>query len=538
VKRFGVDREWSPEQMIIADSIKNMARKAPSAAAIGVRGGRFLNYGEVDERTDRLANALLGSGLRSGDVVGAWMEDGHEYLELYLAVAKAGLVIAPVNARFKSEEASYVFERANISALFFTDSLAPMVEEAAEESRPRLVVSPGSDLVRGAVGYEDLLSRAAARFTAPYPAAGSPYILAFTSGTTGYPKAAVLTHASVVNVCRSQVAALRLPLYGVRAHTNSMSFTASVPAHLMSTIYTGGASYLMGTGWHIDELVDAVARYGVTHTTIPSPFVGEFAEHVAQAPERLGSLQSILHAGSKVDVGYLEQLRSAVGYRFIEGWGMTENSGGVICVTSVKDADGTSPLGNEVLETVGRPVPEAEVMVIDENGEPLPCDGQSVGELVVRTPCLVDGYWQDEDATKTAFRDGWYHTGDLGSIDAFGYVRIADRRADLIVSGGMNVYPAEVERVLKRHESVLDCAVVGAPHPRWGQTVVAVIVARPGTQLDEEGAIQFCRERLAGYKKPTAVVFVDRLPRNASDKVLRRDLRQMVASVLESRTRA
>ena len=520
----------------IAASLERMARRAPSTPALAVRGGRHLTYAELEERTNRLVAALAESGLGPGDAIGAWMEDGHEYVELYLAAAKAGLVIVPVNARFKAEEARYALERARVRSVFFTDGVAPFVEEALSGHDLSLLATTGAERVAGATTYEALLdSGSSAQVAKPPLTEDSPYILAFTSGTTGYPKAAVLTHGSVIRVCRSQVMALRIPPYGVRAHTNSMSFTSTVTAHLLPTLYAGGMSVLMGRGWSLDDLMDVVDEFRATHTTIPSPVVSEFTEYVERVPERLGSLQSILHAGSKVDSDLLRRLCQAIGRRFIEGWGMTENSGGLVCATSALDAEGASPLGDNVFETVGRPVPDSDVEVVDDDGQPLAHDGTSVGELVVRSHCLAQGYWEDENAGAKAFRDGAYHTGDLGSVDRFGYVRIADRRADLIVSGGMNVYPAEVERIIRRHEAVSDCAVVAAPHPRWGQAVVAVVVAKPDSGLTDTAVSEFCKARIASYKKPTAVVFVEQLPRNASDKVVREDLRRSVHSIFAPR---
>jgi fatty-acyl-CoA synthase len=520
----------------IAATLERIARRGPSTPALAVRGGRHLTYAELEERTNRLVAALVASGLGPGDAVGAWMEDGHEYFELYLAAAKAGLVIVPVNARFKAEEGRYALERARVRSVFFTDGVAPFVEEALSSRDLSLVVTTGVERVAGAMGYEALLESGSSRPVARPPLSeDSPYILAFTSGTTGYPKAAVLTHGSVIRVCRSQVMSLRIPPYGVRGHTNSMSFTSTVTAHLLPTLYVGGMSVLMGRGWSLDDLTDVVDRFRVTHTTVASPVVREFTEYVERVPERLGSLQSILHAGSKVDSDLLRRLCQAVGRRFIEGWGMTENSGGLVCATSLLDADGASPLGDGVFETVGRPVPDSDVEVVDDDGQPLPHDGTSIGELVVRSHCLAQGYWEDEAAGAMAFRHGAYHSGDMGSVDRFGYVRIADRRADLIVSGGMNVYPAEVERIIRSHEAVVDCAVVAAPHPRWGQAVVAVVVARPDNGLTDTAVTEFCKAKLASYKKPAAVVFVEQLPRNASDKVLREDLRRSVQSIFASR---
>ncbi|SHL07638.1 fatty-acyl-CoA synthase [Pseudonocardia thermophila] len=520
----------APAEPTIADALAAIARRSPASPAVGRRGERLRTYAELHERTDRLANAFTAAGLRPGAPVGAWMEDCPEYLEVYLAAAKAGLVVVPVNARFTAEEARYALDRGDVQALVFTDGTAPKVEEAAADRPLRLTLTPGTERVAGAAAYQDVLAAAAATRAAAAVPGDAPYIMAFTSGTTGFPKAAVLTHRSVMTVCRSQVAATRLPAYGVRAHTNSMSFTSSVSAHLLPTLFTGGASVLMGTGWHVDDLLDVVERYRATHTTIPSPFVRDLVEHLGGAPDRLGSLQSILHAGSKVDGSLLQQLGELAGARFVEGWGMTENSGGLVCSTSALDVLGASPIGSAVFDTVGRPVPGVEVEVVGADGAPLPHDGESVGELLVRSPSLVAGYWRDEAATAKAFRDGWYHSGDLGSIDAHGYVRVVDRRADLIVSGGMNIYPAEVERVLRTHPAVAECAVVAGPHERWGQTPVAVVVVRPGVSLTQDEVIAHCRAHLAGYKKPTSVLFVEQLPRNSSDKIARERLRQIVAA--------
>jgi fatty-acyl-CoA synthase len=344
----------------IADALRRVARTVPATPAIAVRGGPVLTYRLLDERTDRLANAMLGAGLRPGDTVGAWMEDGHEYFELYLAAAKAGLVVVPVNARFKAEEAQYALERADVRALFFTDGVAEMVEDALAARKVVVAATPGVQRPLGALFFEDFLAGGSATVPTVTVPDDAPMILAFTSGTTGYPKAAVLSQGSVVRVCRSQVMALRIPTRGVRAHTNSMSFTSSVTAHLMPTLYTGGLSVLMGKNWDMDDLFQVVRQFDVTHTTVPSPLVRDFVEAAESAPHQLATLQSVLHAGSKVDASLLERMGALLGGRFVEAWGMTENSGGVACATSFldtakfPDAAGPSSRGVAVFETVGR----------------------------------------------------------------------------------------------------------------------------------------------------------------------------------------
>jgi acyl-CoA synthetase (AMP-forming)/AMP-acid ligase II len=191
---------------------------------------------------------------------------------------------------------------------------------------------------------------------------------------------------------------------------------------------------------------------------------------------------------------------------------------------------GKSDAHGDVFESVGRAVADAVVDVVDPDGNPLPHDGTSVGELIIRSAALMDGYWDNPDATARALRDGWYFSGDLGCMDPAGYVYVSDRRDDLIVSGGINVYPSEVENVLAGCPGVRDCAVVGAPHAKWGMTVVAVVVRESGSGLTEEAVIDYCRQRMASYKKPTRVVFVEELPRTVSQKVRRRQLREMLGA--------
>jgi fatty-acyl-CoA synthase len=209
---------------------------------------------------------------------------------------------------------------------------------------------------------------------------------------------------------------------------------------------------------------------------------------------------------------------------FVEAWGMTETAGTAITATTRDDALGHTE-AQQVHATSGRAVADAVVRIVDEDGSPVPQDGATIGEATLRSAAVMAGYWGRPRKTEEAFRDGWYHTGDLAYMDAAGYVYITDRRDDLIVSGGLNVYPSEVEAAINELEGVRECAIVGVPHERWGQTPVAAVVLESNADLSPERIIQHCRERLAGYKKPTRVEFLEGLPRTASNKVLRHVLR-------------
>jgi acyl-CoA synthetase (AMP-forming)/AMP-acid ligase II len=280
--------------------------------------------------------------------------------------------------------------------------------------------------------------------------------------------------------------------------------------------------------WTADELVAVLERDLITYIYVSSPRIEEVAEALERHPKAWANLRSVMHSASRARPDQLALLTRVVGPRLVEGWGMTEDSGGLM----------TATLGHEMLDaeqddhwsyrTAGLPALDTEVRVVDEEGHDLPHDGVTIGELWFRSPALFTGYWNRPDATAAAFVDGWFRTGDLGAIDSAGYVFVSERRTDLIVSGGANVYPSEVEDVIAAVPGVLEVAVVGAAHDRWGQTVVAVVVREGLDHPTEEQVLEACRIHLAGYKKPTRVHFTETLPRTPSQKISRAAVRELV----------
>jgi fatty-acyl-CoA synthase len=232
----------------------------------------------------------------------------------------------------------------------------------------------------------------------------------------------------------------------------------------------------------------------------------------------------LLHSTAKAPEDHLRLLVETIGSRLVEGWGMTENSGGLVAATSAQDYEDRRP---RIFSSTGRAGPETVVRLIDNDGEELPQDGQTVGQLIFHSGSLARGYWNDSAATDAAFRDGWYRSGDLGMIDPDGYIYVLDRRADLIISGGMNIYPSELEHVIMQFPGVTECAVIGITHDRWGQRPIAFVV-RSDETVTTEAITRFCRERLAGYKQPDEIRFLSTLPKNAGGKVLRKALRDSI----------
>lgn len=491
----------------VLDLIVAAARAAPTHVALVDADGRPTTYGDLVAHAARLAHHLSTEGLTPGDRVAAWLDDGAPYVELYLACAMAGLVVVPINARYTEHEARSLLVDSEPRAIVWSAVRDGAVEGLAD-LLPTARIRCGADAPT--VGGTDYAEVTATGSTAPTSRAANSddlFIIGYTSGTTGTPKGALLTHRSVTAVARQHRAAYRLRPRSTIAMTGSMSFVSVVPAHVLTHLAIGGTVVFLGR-WDVPSLLDAVERHRATFTYLPSPVLADFAALAAPSPERWSSLSTILHSASKASADSLAALVEVVGDRLVEGWGMTENSGGLMTATMATDMAHPDLLG-----TVGRPIPGYNVRVVDD-------------ELQVRGPGLVEGYWRRPTESAAAFRNGWFATGDVGTIDECGYVTLLERRTDLVVSGGMNVYPAEVEGVITAVPGVAEVAVVGVPHERWGQSVVAVVVPGPGAGSDlPERVLRRCRERLAGYKKPTRVLLTDSLPRTVALKVSRAAVR-------------
>jgi acyl-CoA synthetase (AMP-forming)/AMP-acid ligase II len=264
-------------------------------------------------------------------------------------------------------------------------------------------------------------------------------------------------------------------------------------------------------------------RYQSTFTFVPTPYMNDFAASAKQRPEAIATLSGVCHSASAATPEQRSLMLDALGGAYIESFGMTESLAAVCATTRMDTADFSA--AKDLLKTIGRPVAPANVYAVAADGSRL-APG-AVGELVIESPSLFTGYWQNKEATESVLHAGRYRTGDIGHLDAHGYVYIDGRSSDLIISGGMNIYPAEIEAVLQSHPDVAEVAVFGIPHARWGEAVAAAVVLHQGSSLEDVTLIQHVADRLAGYKKPTSIIFIDGLPRNANLKVLKSELAQL-----------
>ena len=501
------------------------ARQNPDRVLLKTTDGLVRTYAEFDERTTRLANALLGTGLAPGDRIAAWSGTCPQYFEVYFAAAKAGLVLVPVNSLFTEHEAAYQLEDSGARAIFFEASKADKAALLAE--RYGLRAMPAfADWNDPDAEYEAFL-RSGGTSLPPEPDENALLVISYTSGTTGRPKGAMVTHRTLKNTARNHAHSYRTPQGSICLYYSNMSFVATVLGLMIAHVFVRGTIVMMVDVDGPESVMDAIGREKITFTFVPTPWIPAMTDLAIRNPDKWQQVRTFVHSTSKAPGHQMRRWAEVVGHRYLEGWGMTEGSGSLFTVTDV-DSVLHGSAADDFFASAGPAAFDCVVRVVDEAGADLPHDGTTVGELIVRSPALVVGYWRREEATRAAFRDGWFYSGDLGSIDAAGFVYVTERRNDLIVSGGMNVYPSEVEACISEMSEVEEVAVVGGPHERWGQTPVAFVVPRKGIQLDEQIVLEHCGQYLARYKRPSTIVLIDALPRNASQKVLRHVLRERI----------
>ncbi|RJR31344.1 MAG: long-chain-fatty-acid--CoA ligase [Desulfobacteraceae bacterium] len=494
--------------------LANSAGKYPLQDAVVSDSGR-LTFSQFEERSARLSDAMLSSGLRKGDRIGLLFHNDAPFVETYFAAVRVGLVATPVNFRFVGEEIAYILQDSGASALFHGPEFRMVVEEVRSRSQElRFTVCPGGG--GGGMDYEEFLARGDIRPPDPTISESDQCQLMYTSGTTGRPKGAVITHGNVLwNLVNTilgredhpgQVSVIVGPLY----------HTAALNNHFTIQVALGGKSVLIGR-FDPEELLRIVQREKVNVISGAPAFYHLLMQHPGAWGFDRSSITKCTAGADKLSKEtkrkLLEFFPNASGVYDV--YGCTEASP---CITIL-----TAEQSRERHGSVGKALPFLQAMVVDERDKPLG-PGQ-VGEIVCKGPNVMQGYHRLPGATAQAIRDGWLHTGDLAYVDEEGFFYIVDRKKDMIVSGGENIYPREVEEVLLSHPAIADAAVVGEPDELWGESVKAAIVLKKGASLSAQEVIDYCKLHLAGYKKPRKVAFMEELPRNASGKVMKQHLR-------------
>lgn len=498
-------------------------RRASARVAVRARGVEWT-HGDLLDAAGRFATALAGLGLRPGDRVALMVVDRAESVAAYVGCFLGGYVAVHVNDRLAAPEVDAVLGDAAPQAFVYGSERGEVVAALAGTADVPVVAAIGERALGRHREWSELLAAGSPGGAPVHRDPGDLAIVGYTSGTTGRPKGVMHTQLTMLRALR------HMPLhFGIHpgsrcAFTGSLAFVAGLWGVVLPHLYVGGELSFMA-GLPADEWVDRMVRERSQFTYLPTPLAGAFVDQVRRRPEVLATLRSAVHSGSQLPAPVMREVVDAIGARFVESYGMTE-TGAPVTRTDAADWSVDSA-AEDVYASVGRPVHIADVTVVDGDGHPLPAGG--TGEITVASDTLFAGYFGRPDLTAEALVDGRLRTGDVGRLDAAGYLYVTDRAKDMIVSGGMNVYPAEVEAALVDVPGLADVAVIGVPDERWGEAVVAVAVARDAP-VDAEVVVAAARGRLASYKKPTRVVFVDALPRTASQKVDKPELRRRWAA--------
>jgi long-chain acyl-CoA synthetase len=489
----------------LASLLTESAGRTPGAPAIRL-GELELSYGELDERSARLATLLREKGLEPGDRVGVMLPNVPEFPVAYYGVLRAGCVVVPMNVLLKRREIAFYLEDSGAKLLLAWHGFLEEARDGADDA--------GAELI----GVEPASFAASLAELEPIPglvetAEDDTAVILYTSGTTGKPKGAELTHLNLFRnadvssrttseITQGDVVLGALPLFHSFGQTVSMNASLKV-----------GACLTLVPRFDPGEALTTMQRDGVTHFYGVPTMYGALLHHPERESFDTSTLRICITGGASMPVEVLRGFEDAFGAKVMEGYGLSETSP-VAC--------SNHPDKERKAGSIGTPIEGVEMRIVDEDDNPV-AQGE-VGEIVIRGHNIMKSYWQRPDATAEAMRGGWFHSGDMARTDEDGYFYIVDRKKDLIIRGGYNVYPREVEEVLYEHPKIREAAVVGVPHDEWGEEIGAAVVLHEGEELAPEEVGAYVKERIAAYKYPRVVWFLDELPKGPTGKILKREI--------------
>ena len=497
----------------LPDMARVWAGKTPNKAAL-LDGGRVVTYAQLNDRSNRIANTLTAAGIRPGSHVGFLGKNSAAFFEIWVGANKAGCALAPLNWRSAPAELVEVVQDAKIPLIFAGRDFTELAERVRQATGTTVHVVPEDEL-------EQWFSSADSADPGIVVPDSATALVGYTSGTTAAPKGVPITHGALMNWFR---AAETEP--SVKWDSNDIGLMVLPNFHLGGTLVSlpalyHGATLATLSAFEPTAFIFAVAAHRPTVTCLVPTALQMLLDHKSGQPADFSSLRRILYAGSPIGQHTLQQALEVFGCDFVQFYGTTETF--IITLLRPEQHRLDNP---DLLKSCGQPMPGVELRIVDPNGRDLPAG--EAGEVLVRSPWMFSGYWNKPDATDAAIIDGWYHTGDGGIRDQDGNLFLVDRLKDMIVSGGENIYSAEVERALAAHPSVQSVAVVGAPDEKWGERVVAFVVPHADMPIDVADLVSHCRGLIAGYKVPKEILLADALPQTASGKVQKAALRQQL----------
>ncbi|MFJ3050373.1 long-chain-fatty-acid--CoA ligase [Pseudomonas nitroreducens] len=507
--------------MYLTQGLQRSLQQTPDKI-VTLFGARRRTFREFGERVTRLAGALQQLGMVPGDRVSMLALNSDRYLEYMQGTWWGGGVLNPINIRWAVPEIAYSLDDCHTRFLLVDDYFLPMVEEIRRQVRgPLTLIYAGEKQApAGLLDYETLLAEASPVADAGRGGEDLACIM-YTGGTTGFPKGVMQTHLNLWSACIQRMAEIHQSAEQRDLHVMPLFHIAGL-ARVVSG-FIAGSSHVIQPTFDATAVLKAISQEGVTDSIlVPTMILGLLA-HPEFDQYDLSSMQRLTYGASPTAGEMIEQVLAKLPHlQLSHSYGLTEAC--PIVSTNPPQNHGPEARESGLIRSVGRGGLGVNVMVVDESGVEVPRG--TVGEIIVRGPNIMAGYWNKPEETAKALRDGWLFTGDGAYMDEQGYLFIVDRLKDMIVSGGENVYSAEVENIIARHPAVLMCAVIGVPHEQWGEAVHAIVVRKPGAQVSEDELRGYCREYIASYKCPKSMEFRETLPLTGAGKILKRELRE------------
>jgi acyl-CoA synthetase (AMP-forming)/AMP-acid ligase II len=506
----------------LGDIVRIGAATYPDKPALRF-GDRATSYGELDRISGRVASALAADGVKAGDRLSFLGKNCDIHFELLFGMVKIGAVMTPLNWRLSAGELAWIVRDAGVRLLFVDAEFLDLAEQVREQVAGLRIVAVDSAAANKGDGYLAWRDRPGLK---PVSHVSNPEDVAlqiYTSGTTGRPKGAMLPHRGVLAV--RALPPEQQPEWN-RWGEDDVSLVINPTFHISGTGFglqtlCVGATGLIVREFDAGKVLDFIASEGLSKIFLVPASMQMLLRHPRARSVDYSRIRCMIYGASPMPVELLKEAMSVFRCGFVQMYGMTETSGTVVAL----EPEGHDINRPERLRSAGKPMPGVEVVILDEKGERLP--PHKVGEITVRSPTTMLGYWNLPAETRAALSaDNWMRTGDAGYLDEDGYLYLHDRVKDMIISGGENIYPAEVENAIFGHPDVAEVAVIGVPSEKWGEEVKAIVVPKPGHTPQPEDVIRWTRERIAHYKAPKSVDLIDVLPRNPSGKILRRELRE------------
>ena len=511
--------------MLVDDFLRRAVQVYPDKTAV-VDGSLRLDYRSLAERVHRLSNALRTLGVEKGDRVCILSPNSHFFLESFYATSQIGAILVPLNFRLTPVDHAYILQHAGVRTVLVDHEYTQVVDEIIGDLpavRDRIVAR--DEEIEPPAGWLDWNRLIATAEPTPPPSAqmdeNDLVSINYTSGTTARPKGVMLTHRNCYLNAYNMIAHLGLRHDDVELWTLPM-FHCNGWGGVYALTGMGGTHVILRNvdGRRIFELI---SDEGVTFACMAPAVLRTILDFPEKEAYPIKTHPRFTVAGAPPPAAFIQRLEEELGWSFIQIYGLTETAP---LLTVNRPDHNVGPQDYAERSRAGTPGIGVEITVLDGSGNPVPQDGHTVGEVCARSNVVFKGYYEQPDQTEAAMAEGWFHTGDLGVWDETRCIHIVDRKKDVIISGGENISSAEIEDVLYQHPSIEECAVIGVPHEKWGETPKALVVQRPGQKADENTLLEFCREQMSHFKCPTSIDFVTELPRTATGKLQKFKLRE------------